>query len=90
MRSNISRNDEIWSEITYKNYSSGQLYKKYRKIMEERQRMRRLARENERAQRRAANRALKKSAMIEAQGEEGDEGSKMSGGGKRGMFPPMQ
>ena len=35
LKSNINKNDEVWEYFTYKNLSSSQMYKKYKKIMKE-------------------------------------------------------
>ena len=36
MKTNISKNDEIWGKINFKNYNSQKIYKKYREIMNNR------------------------------------------------------
>ena len=35
LKSNINKNDEVWEYFTYKNLSSSQMYKKYKRIMKE-------------------------------------------------------
>ena len=35
LKSNINKNDEVWEYFTYKNLSSPQMYKKYKRIMKE-------------------------------------------------------